>query len=177
MEQKLIIRRKNSSAMKFVFACTFLFLMLSLSAQDSTKTINLEDLEVDHPMLVDQRFKNLFNYDLDSLVDLSDRKENEIKTLFYSMGMTLKKDTCLKVDDKDHLVESLDSLKLSFNHFLDSAHEVDYLSYGHGRQAGRRSLIFRIITQDNFLFYLRYWFSSWYYAYLEPGVFECHKQE
>jgi hypothetical protein len=91
------------------------------------------------------------------------------------MNSYLKKDTCMNPSDKLELNMALDSLRLSFNVYMDNSQWIENLSYGKGRQAGVRAIIFRIIIQEEYIRLLEYWFNSFYFVYLEPGVFDCYE--
>lgn len=162
--------------MKQYFISLFAFFLCIITYSQNNNLIIIEDLDQDHPLLEYDRYQKLFGYELNDLLDISSQNEKTIENLFYSMNYYLKEDTCINVQRKQHFVEILDSLKKSFDVFLENAHEVESLSYGNGHQAGRRSLILKIIMQEQFIRYLEYWFNTMYYVYLEPGVIDCREE-
>jgi len=144
--------------------CCLVFFKESYTQKDTI--IIIKEIEQDHPLEISG--DDLF--DLDELLRRSDKAHDSTRLLLYSIEYFLKNDTILDISLKNELIESLDSLNVTFVKYLESAQKIEYLSYGKGRQAGIRSLWLKIMFQEEFLKYLKYWANSFYYVYLEPGV-------
>jgi len=150
--------------------------ILFLQGYSQTKQDNLidiEELDIDHPLLDIKKNKKYYSLDVNELLDISEQKCLEIEELLYSMRIYLEKSKCLRDEKKEILKISIDSLDYSFDLFLNSSQEIENFSYGRGSKAGTRSLIYRIVLQEDYIKYLKYWFNSFYYVYLEPGVIDC----
>lgn len=164
---------KYSVVIKIIFFLGFFSNNVHSQDKDSIEILSLEEIEAEHPNLSMKSNESFYSMDVYELMSISEQKTQVIQQLFFSIHYYLNKDTCLSDLVKLNLVSNLDSLQNSYSSFLTYSQEVDNLSYGNGRQAGFRSLIYKISFQQEFISYLKYWFSSFYFVYLEPGVQIC----
>jgi hypothetical protein len=137
------------------------------SQVNTNNILNLSEIDQDYPLLDNASFQYYSKFDLNKLLTISEKNGKKIDVLFNSLYYYLNKDTCLSFDVKQNLFKSIDTLKQTFFEFIEATCKIEYLSYGKGHQAGYRTLIFRIIFQDKFYEYLKYWASSYYSVYLE----------
>lgn len=135
--------------------------------------IAIENLNTSNPNLKNDNLRAYYTLGINQLLDTSERKEEEIEQLYYSICAYLSKDSCMNLTDKTQLISSIDSLRTSFDFYLNSSQSIEYLSYGNGKQAGVRAMVHRIHLQNELIEYMKYWFGSFYFVYLEPGVWDC----
>lgn len=154
---------------KIILGC-FLLINININVFSQVfvdSILNLNEIEQDHPLLEDPSFKHYFSFDLNKLLTISEKNEKKIGEIFNTLDYYLRIDTCLSLDTKQKLLNSIETLKSSYVEFIAAASTIEYLSYGKGHQAGYRSLIFKIIFQDKFYDYLKYWSSTFYFVYIE----------
>ncbi len=147
--------------------------MTPIYLKETDSLINIESLDVDHPLWDTNYVRNYDVNNFDEMLKMSIVYRDSISLIIRSFKNEMDKRRCLDLNTRTKIAAALDSVVRYHDMYVKWSQECEFISYRNGKSAGRNSLDLKLFLYRRFLNYLKHLTNTLFSVYLDAAVLNC----